>query len=181
MLFLKNIFTVILLAIILTACDTGIKTKNHNEIIEQLGVKQINTHGKGIISGQVISKSDIMTRSDSPYSRGLVLAISSNSMKSLLDSAGVVLDERKLQFARFKINRELFSTYDIASVALESKEGRYSFNLNPGNYNLCIANLMSSAPKNFPIHVFGCVEISIEPGTRHYLNIFFGEGGVVGL
>ena len=128
---------------------------------------------KAYISGKVIHKSDVMTIPDSPYSSGLILAVSSESLMSLLDHA----ETPNLESTQ--LNKELFSNYIASSTSLE-KDGNYSLYLKPGSYSLCACNLGASHPdpEAFPIYIYSCLDIVVKGGESHSVDIFFGMGGM---
>ena len=139
----------------------------------------INMNGpaeKSSVTGKVLHKSDVMTIPDTPYSQGMVLAVSEDSFPALLKHVGIVPGSQRIQFA---MSNELFSSYVSTSAELK-QNGNYTLELNPGNYALCVGNLGAPPPnpEAFPVYVYGCLEVSVKSGDKKSIDIFFGVGGV---
>lgn len=147
--------------------------KTNKQISEQECMSKNKPLNKAHISGKVIHKSDVMTIPDNPYSSGLVLAVPSESLASLLDHT------KAHDLESTELTKELFSNYVVSSVTLE-EDGYYSLYLKPGGYSLCACNLGASHPdpKAFPIYIYSCLEIVVKGGEKRSVDIFFGMGGI---
>jgi hypothetical protein len=141
------------------------ETKNINEPAE-----------KSSVTGKVLHKSDVMTIPDTPYSQGMVLAVSGESFPALLKQVGIVPGSQRIQFA---MSNELFSSYVSASAELKGN-GSYTLQLDPGKYALCVGNLGAPPPnpEAFPVYVYGCLNVLVKTGEERFIDIFFGIGGV---
>src|SRR2546425_2007696 len=85
--------------------------------------------------GRVMQESDVETIPDSPYSKGWVVAISSQELAAVLHRAGISPGEKRR--LRFRMNEDLFSAYAVESTRVEIG-GSYSLYLDGGGYVLCI-------------------------------------------
>lgn len=177
MLFLKILFYAALIMYSLNSYTNAENlSANHNGYLNESSMSLTKRTEQGVVSGQVMHQSDVMTIRNSPYTSGVVLAIPLYRMGSLMKKV-----ERNpgLNANQFSMAEEAFSTHVVASIELGTN-GWYSLALSPGDYSLCVGNLGESRsnPGLPPVYIYGCFKLKIKAGDKQSINISYGLGGV---
>ncbi len=158
------------MVVIVAACNNGID--------EEATLANAAGSGGTVIAGSVVLVSDVMNMPDMPASMGTVVAIGSERWRELSDAIGPAAIEP--QRAQFGFRKEW--TDFIEARGEIDDQGRWSLELDPGDYVLCIGNLAgpAPAPESHPISVTGCLApLNVSAGITT-LDLYVGELGLTG-
>ena len=139
--------------------------------------RAVPSGGHAIMQGRVFTKSDVSLFPDLPLSDVFVLAISKDRAIPLLNELTLPSDtfERFWVFGRIELSEEIFARYIEAHLTSNST-GYYELELPPDDYYVCLANI--GHVTQFPVYIYGCIEVKLSESQFVTQNIFWGEGGV---
>ena len=130
------------------------------------------------VYGRVLGESDVETLPDAPL-QALVIAVRSVRIDSLFAEASLDSTRKKmLHRLRLNLSDPLFHKY-VESYACSDVDGSYHMKIPPGAYHFCLClHQCKLEPKDFPIVIHGCTQVTVPDGNGKSLDILWGEGGV---
>lgn len=139
----------------------------------------ILSSGQAIITGQLITQSDVQTIPNSPVTKGSIVLIPSERFNSFLKEKQISsnFNEEQLWHLQMGISKEITSKYIVGNSPLNSK-GKFTMIITQGKYVLCVSSPKEQLRSQFPVSILGCARIEAQEGQKLDLNLASVEGGL---
>jgi hypothetical protein len=140
----------------------------------------VRQEGKGVtsrISGRVIARSDVQTLADAPLAGVQVLAVSAESLRSLLIVAGLTEGAAEspglLTLSVPDAPRDRY----VAASSTSQPSGEYAIEIAPGIQFICLGRLDRGDPSP-GTHISGCLQVDVPAESQLRMDLFWGEAGL---
>ena len=133
-----------------------------------------------MVSGTVVSESDVAGQPDTPLAGATVIVMPLDALAAMAGLPHGEPSDQELRFLSFSIDRE------VAGMAVDvtDAQGHYALALPAGEYGLCLAyseGEASTAPgeSQLPLGVRGCGRLLLQEGQTRVVNVSSGFGEIL--